>query len=81
MNESERDRLAQSIQQRRTELAEGRMASAAPEVLRAELRELEATAAMVEAEIDGLRAALREQHAELGMLRQGPVPKNSAAAD
>ncbi len=79
VNESERDRLGHSIQQRQTELAEARLDVAAPEVLRAELRELEATAEMVEAEIDALRAALREQHAKLGLLRQGAVPGNSAA--
>ena len=79
VNESERDRLGQSIRQRRTELAEARLNVAAPEVLRAELRELEATAAMVEAEINALRAALRAQHAELERLRQGVAPGTSAA--
>jgi prefoldin subunit 5 len=79
VNESERDRLDQSIQQLRTELAQTRLDVTAPEVLRAELRELEATAAMVEAEIDALRAALREQHTQLGLLRQGAAPGNSAA--
>ena len=70
VNESERDRLAQSIQQRQTELAQAPRDVEAYEMLRAELQELEATAAMVEAEIDGLRAALREQHAQLALLRQ-----------
>ena len=79
VNESERDRLDHSILQRRTELAEARLGAGVPEALRAELRELEATAEMVEAEIDALRAALREQHVQLGLLRQEAVPGDSAA--
>ena len=79
VNESERDRLDQSILERRSELAEARFDAGAPEVLRAELRELEATAEMVDAEIDALRAALREQHAQLGLLRQGAVAGDSTA--
>ena len=79
VNESERDRLDHSILQRRTELAEARLGAGVPETLRAELRELEATAEMVEAEIDALRAALREQHVQLGLLRQEAVPGDSAA--
>ena len=70
VNESERDRLGERIQQRRTELAQVRPGVEAHDTLRADLRELEATVAMVEAEIDALEAALREQHAQLVLLRQ-----------
>lgn len=75
VNESERDRLGERIRQRRTELAQGRLDVEAQEMLHADLRELEATVAMVEAEIDALEAALREQHAQLALLRQSGYPR------
>ena len=71
VNESERDSLGERVGRKQTELGQRRLGTGGHATLRAELRELEDTVAMVEAEIDAIEAALREEHAQLTLLRQG----------
>jgi chromosome segregation ATPase len=70
INESERASLGERIGQKHTELGQRASRGEADAALRAELHELEETAALVAAEIDAIEAALREQHTELALLRQ-----------
>lgn len=75
VNESERDSLGLRIRQKQTELGQGRVGLESHAVLRAELRELEETEAMVAAEIDAIQAALHEHRAQLAQLRQTGQPR------
>jgi len=74
VNESERARLGERIRDKQTELGQGSAGDVGFAALHAELRELEETVAVVEAEIDALEAALREEQAQLTLLRQSSHP-------
>jgi hypothetical protein len=71
VNESELERLGASLHQKQAELARDGLSARQRARLLEELRELEATAAMVKAEIDGIRGALGEERNHLLSLRQG----------
>lgn len=70
VNEAERDRLSAVLDRKRAALAHDGIGAAERASLRAELREIEATLAMVENEIDGIQAAIAEERSHLLSLRQ-----------
>ena len=70
VTQSERDSIGRRIRQKQTELGQSRADLETDAVLRAELRELEETKAMVEDEIEAIQAALHEQQAQLMQLRE-----------